>query len=150
MGGTVIEVVERRRRWSTEKKLEVLIDALEPGASITAVADRHGVSRNLVYTWLRLSREGRLRGLSLERGAAATFAPVEIVGGSPAPRLSAAPVSLAPAHVPEPSARFAAPARRRTSAVEIALANGRVVKVDEGIDPAALAAIVAALDGGAP
>jgi hypothetical protein len=29
------------------------------------------------------------------------------------------------------------------------LGNGRVVKVDEGIDPAALARLVTALDGGA-
>ena len=57
MGTEVIEIVERRRRWSTEEKLKVLIDALEPGASVSAVADRHGVSRNLVYTWLRLARK---------------------------------------------------------------------------------------------
>ena len=38
MGAEVIEVVERRRRWSTEDKLKVLLDALEPGASIAAVA----------------------------------------------------------------------------------------------------------------
>ena len=44
------------------EKLKVLMDALEPGASITAVADRHGISRNLVYTWLRLMREGRMPG----------------------------------------------------------------------------------------
>ena len=42
-----------------------------------------------------------------------------------------------------------APSRgRRPSMVEIALTNGRVVKVDECIDPAALALLVAALDGG--
>ena len=32
--------------------------------------------------------------------------------------------------------------------IEITLANGRVLKVDEGIDASALARIVAALDGG--
>jgi hypothetical protein len=33
------------------------------------------------------------------------------------------------------------------SAVEVTLPNGRVVKVDEGIDANALARLVAALDG---
>ncbi len=41
-----------------------------------------------------------------------------------------------------------APHRRRSVSVEITLANGRVLKVDEGIDASALARIVAALDGG--
>jgi hypothetical protein len=37
--------------------------------------------------------------------------------------------------------------RRPAGRIEVALTNGRVVKVDEGIDPAALARLVAALDG---
>jgi hypothetical protein len=39
-------------------------------------------------------------------------------------------------------------ARRRTSVVEIALGNGRSLKVDEEIDPTLLAKLAAALDGG--
>jgi len=39
-------------------------------------------------------------------------------------------------------------ARRRTSVVEVTLGNGRSLKVDESIDPGALARLVAALDGG--
>ena len=46
MGSEVIEVVERRRRWSSKNRLAVLMDAIAPGASIAAVADRHVVSRN--------------------------------------------------------------------------------------------------------
>ena len=38
---------------------------------------------------------------------------------------------------------------RHGAQVEIALTNGRMMKVDECIDPAALALLVAALDGGA-
>lgn len=60
MGSEVISVVERRRRWSTEEKLKILMAALEPGASVKAVAERHGAARNLVYQWMRLAREGRL------------------------------------------------------------------------------------------
>ena len=136
MGAEVIEVVERRRRWSTEDKLKVLLDALEPGASIAAVANRHGVSRNLVYTWLRLAREGRMAGLSLAEKAAPHFAPVQ-VASAPATGLE-----------PELPPRQLAPSRRRTGVVEITLANGRMVKADESIDPVTLARIVGAIDGG--
>jgi transposase len=150
MGSEVISVVERRRRWPREKKLEVLMEALAPGASVTAVADRHGVARNLVYTWLRLAREGRLDGASPVRGSAGaaqpTFVPVQVAPvaatGDAAPEVATTPAT-APVILTPPTVS----PRRRPGAVEVRLANGRVVKVDEGIDPAALGAIVAALDG---
>ena len=144
MGLEVIEVVERRRRWPLETKLKVLMEALEPGASITRVADRHGVSRNLVYTWMRLAKTGRMRGVRMTREPAASFVPVR-VEAAPATRDPAVP--RPPLPCPEP-ARSMALSRRRASFVEITLSNGRVVKVDEGIEPEALAKLVAALDGG--
>src|SRR5262245_30848981 len=132
MGSEVIEVVERRRRWQAEEKLKVLDEVLRPGASVAAVADRYGVARALVYQWIRKVREGQMRGLSLKPDAAAAFAPVKVELPAPAPCTTAA--------------RPPIPSRRRSTIIEIALANGRVVKVDEGVDPAALAGIVAALD----
>ena len=136
MGAEVIEVVERRRRWPVETKLKVLEEVLRPGASISAVADRHGVSRGLVYQWLRQVREGRLAGLSVKPEAAA-FAPVRVQPATSEPPAPPPATALA---------RSSATPRRRSTFIEIALANGRVVKVEEGVDPAALAAIVAALD----
>lgn len=137
MGSEVIEVVERRRRWSAEEKLKVLTDALVPGASITAVSDRHGVSRNLIYTWLRLAREGRMRGLPVGAKPAAAFVPVKIAPEPPAePQRCASPSGVDPP-------RFA---RRRMSSIEITLTNSRVVKADADIDPEALARIVDVLD----
>jgi Transposase len=56
----LISLVERRRRWSIEEKLAILVEALASGASVSAVADRHGVARGLLYTCLRLTREGRM------------------------------------------------------------------------------------------
>ena len=40
-----------RRRWTIGEKVAILDEASQPGASITAVADRRGVSRNLIYLW---------------------------------------------------------------------------------------------------
>lgn len=151
MGSEVISVVERRRRWSTEEKLQILMAAVEPGASVTAVADRHGVARGLVYTWLRLAREGRLEGLSLKAGPPSGFVPVCVMAegdDEPAERLS----TSSPTAIPSPQSvpgRTPLPAGRRVGVVEITLANGRIVKVDESIDASALARIIAALDDGA-
>jgi transposase len=150
MGSEVISVVERRRRWSTEEKLQILMAALEPGASVSSVADRHGVTRGLVYTWLRLAREGRLEGLSMKAAPPSGFVPVCIAPDArakPGERSSALPQPAAP-ELQSQSGRAPPPARRRSGAVEIKLPNGRVVKVGEGIDPSVLAAIIDALDSG--
>ena len=79
MGSEIIEVVERRRRWPVEVRLRILDEVLQPGASVAAVAGRHGLARSLLYQWLRQLREGRMPGLSLKPAAAATFAPVSMV-----------------------------------------------------------------------
>jgi transposase len=133
MRGEIISEVERRRRWPAELKLRILSEALEPDASISAVADRHGVSRSLLYSWLRLAREDRLPGLEL-RKPSPSFVPV---------RVEAERAVLA-----DPPSRSSRE-RRRPVSIEITLANGRLVRVDESVDPLLLARIVAALDGGA-
>ena len=111
-------------------------EALAPGATIAGVADRHGVSRSQVYGWFRKAREGKLPGISITSAACASFAPVKVEE----------PEAVAPSL---PAPRAAPAARRRTSVVEIALGNGRSLKVDEEIDPAVLARLASALDGGA-
>ena len=126
----VIQIIERRRKWPAEAKARIMEEALAPGATIAGVADRHGVSRSQVYTWLRKARAGKLPGISMASAACAAFAPVKVEE---------------PEAVPAPRA---APGARRSSVVEIALGNGRSLKVDEEIDPAVLARLACALDGG--
>ena len=147
MGSEIIEIVERRRRWPVEVRLRILDEVLRPGASVAAIAGRHGVARGLVYQWLRQVRDGRMPGLSLKPEAAATFAPVKIVPeGSDGPR--AKPVPRPPLPPPAQPPRAAAPtSKRRNGAVEIRLANGRVIKVDESIEAQALARLLAVVDG---
>jgi transposase len=146
MGSEVIEVVERRRRWPAEDRLRILDEAMRPGASVAAVADRHGVARGLVYQWLKQLREGRMPGLSLTTpGAAVAFAPVRVVSEENDARSKPVP----PPSLPPPAQPAgAAPAsKRRSGAVEIRLANGRVIKVDESIAPDTLACLLAVVDG---
>lgn len=154
MVAEIISTVERRRRWPDDEKLRILSEALVPGATAAAVADRNGVCRSLLYTWLRLARAGKLAGISMTRPPVGGFVPVRIEppveaaeATSQSSRTLSAPPPAPDAH-PLTSPR--APMRgRRPAQIEVALTNGRVIKVDEGIDPASLGAIIAALDGGA-
>jgi transposase len=54
----VITGVARRRRFSTDQKLAVVAETMQPGMSISYVARRHGLSPSLVFRWRRLMSEG--------------------------------------------------------------------------------------------
>jgi transposase len=127
MVGEIISRVERRRRWTSEQKLKILTEALEPGAVVSAVADRNGISRSQVYAWKRLAQTGGIPGISLNGPAKAHFAPVRIQA-----------VSL--------DAPAAAHPQRRPGVVEIVLTDGRIVRVEESIEPLRLARLVAVLN----
>ena len=145
----VISTVERRRQWPDEEKLRIMSEALAPGSVASVVADRNGVCRSLLYTWLRLARQGRLPRIALSAPAGppmTRFAAVEVAAPPAPPPITDNAVPKAPAAT---TACAPASGRRRSTSIEIVLSNGRIVKVDEGIDPAALARLVSALDGAA-
>jgi transposase len=54
----VITGIARRRRFSTEQKLAVVAETMQPGMSISYVARRHGLSPSLVFRWRRLMTDG--------------------------------------------------------------------------------------------
>jgi transposase len=54
----VITGVARRRRFSTEWKLAVVAERMQPGMSVSYVARRHGLSPSLVFRWRQLMSEG--------------------------------------------------------------------------------------------
>jgi transposase len=54
----VITGVARRRRFTTEQKLAVVAETMQPGMSISYVARRHGLSPSLVFRWRRLMSDG--------------------------------------------------------------------------------------------
>ena len=54
----IITGVARRRRFSTEQKLAVVAETMQPGMSISYVARRHGLSPSLVFRWRRLMTDG--------------------------------------------------------------------------------------------
>jgi transposase len=130
----IISQVERRRRWSVEEKVRLLEATMQPGASVASVADRHGVSRSLLFLWRKQAKAGLMPGVTpLSPAGAPIFAPVVV---------AAAPPSMGKP-TPRPQRKTAA---RAGCLVEISLSNGRALKADEGIAPERLAALVAALD----
>ena len=52
----VLGGVERRRRWSRDDKMRIIEETLAPGAVVTEIARRHGISTSLVFTWRRRAR----------------------------------------------------------------------------------------------
>jgi transposase len=49
-----------RQHHSREKKLQVVSETYAPGASVSAVARRHNINTNLVFSWLRQFENGGL------------------------------------------------------------------------------------------
>ena len=63
----------RRRSWSPEDKLRIVRETLEPGAVAKAVAERHGISTGLLFTWRKEMLATAMSG----------FVPVEVVPEPP-------------------------------------------------------------------
>src|SRR5215469_5451915 len=77
----VITSVERRRRWSSAEKEQLVAASLAPGAVVSALAREAGLHPSQLYKWRRL--------LSVRQGAASRFRPVQIIGETAAPGLPA-------------------------------------------------------------
>jgi transposase len=63
----VMEVLtgpERRRRWSSDEKLAMVRESLEPGKSVSMVARQHGVNPNQLFHWRKLYQNGSLSAVS--------------------------------------------------------------------------------------
>lgn len=134
--GEVISVVARRRRWTLEQKLALIEEVSRPGASVAAIADRHGIGRSLLFEWRRQVREGTMPGV-VRAEAAPALVPVRVMEDAPSkplPRASSPPRK--PVKWPGKTA----------ATVEVVLSNGRVLRVSEAIRPEVLGRLAAALD----
>jgi transposase-like protein len=59
---------------SEDEKRRIVSETFEPGASVSAVARRHGLNANLLFTW----RREMGRGISAMAGDAMAFVPAVI------------------------------------------------------------------------
>ncbi len=81
---------QARRRWSDEAKRRLVAETLVPGATVHAVAQRHGVNTSQLFTWRK--RFGTDLGLPPAVPPVRAFAGVELVlGASETRRIKADP-----------------------------------------------------------
>ena len=65
---------DTRRKHSEELKRELVERSLEPGASVAAIAQEHGINANLLFNWRRLRL--RAEAPAVEDAAPPTLLPV--------------------------------------------------------------------------
>ena len=112
-----------RRRWTEADRRRLVAETLAPGATVHAVARRHGVNTSQLFTWRKQLR--------LE---------LEPIAAPPTPDFAA--VAIAPvmppsvADVPMPS-----------GLIEIELPDGGRVRISGAPDPAVVAAALRAVVG---
>ncbi|WP_036011987.1 IS66-like element accessory protein TnpA [Bradyrhizobium yuanmingense] len=120
-----LELVDtgRRRRWSEDEKLKIVLESLQAPRQVAATARRYGVSRSLLLRWRR-----SLRPEPKDAAYQAGFVPAVVVAksGRPCP---AAPASSG-------------------GAIEIEFVTGARMRITGAVDAATLKAAVAALANG--
>jgi transposase len=101
-----------RRRWSADEKARILEEAMAPGAVVSEVARRNGMSPQHLFTWRRQARrEADNHPLA--------FTPVVVSPDTPQPT----------------------PAAGREAIIEIVV-EGVVIRVPSGVDEATLALVL--------
>src|ERR1700689_1892413 len=139
---------ERRRTRSLEERKRIVEEALAPGVSVAAIARRHGLNANLIFKWIRRSREGwRDRGRESANEKPVVVVPPE---ARPPAFIPVKLLELDAASAPPRSDVAAKPARQtrrgaRRGAMEIRLPNGAKVSLDADVDAEALRRVLSAL-----
>ena len=110
-----------RRRWPVEEKRRIVAQTLAPGVSVAQVARRYDLNANQVFNWLR---DPRFQPDD-DAIAQANFLPVEVI---------------------EEPARHQEPEPSAAGCIEIALANGRHIRLIGAVDPDAVARLVRSLE----
>lgn len=115
--------LERRRRWSDDEKLAIVLSVGVNGATVSQVAQRHEIRRQQIYAW---RYELRRKGL-LGPDDTALFLPVDI------PALP-------------PGALEPCTSEANSALIEVVLRNGRSLRVDAHLDPAVLTRLIQAVE----
>ena len=112
-------VTGRRRRWTDDEKLRIVLESLQTPRAVSSTARRHGISRSLLLIW---RRSFEASAVDPERPKPA-FVPAMVVEEAMSPVLPKAPSSQMVIDFGE---------------------HGRVI-VDAGVDAEALARVLAVL-----
>jgi transposase len=118
-----LEVVEtgRRRRWSDDEKLRIVMESLQATRAVSSTARRYGISRSLLLKWRR-SFSPEPNGSGTRQ---AGFVPAVVIAAETAPTAVAAPAS---------------------GRMVIVVGKDRRVIVDSDVDAGALARVLQVLE----
>ena len=126
-------IKDTRRRHSDALKSDLVERSLQPGASVAALAQEHGINANLLFNWRRL----HLRALGADAAAITlpTLLPVTLQPDTAA---------SAPAQGRGPLGMPTAPARAATGTIEIEIGAARV-RLRGSVDDASVRSVLRAL-----
>lgn len=124
----VINGANGRRRWTTDERARILEETLVPGTNISAVARRHGLTPQQLFTWRREARKAA--------DALPAFVPAVIAAAHPVASERASS---------SPPLRRGRP--RRGALIEIDVAGARVT-IENGACAQTIAAVLGALKAG--
>jgi transposase len=131
----------RRRQWSSDDKARILLESLQPGANISEVARRNGLSPQQLFGWRREVREVELTASPVRKRGR----PKKICGGAPGVDTVSthfAPVVIAAASpVPSRPAGGSPPDRSPPGLIEISIGDA-VVRVSGQVDVPLLIAVL--------
>jgi transposase len=121
---------ERRRFWSDEQKRTIVEEASTSGSTMADVARHHDIVPQQIYTWRRQL------GLSAPVATDPTFLPVVVAASENAARGYSQRDTA-----PKTATRGGRPGR-----IEIRCINGRVLKVEAGVDAGMLKALIRSVE----
>jgi transposase len=124
----IIAGVGRRRRFSRDTKARIVLESRAPGAVVSEVARRHGLTPQQLFGWRRELGSGIARP-DVPTAGVGTFTPV-VVAGSPVARQNQAQTH---------ACRLA-----DRGLIEIAI-GGVLIRLREGVAPRMIAAVLQAV-----
>jgi transposase len=122
---------QARRRWSDDEKRQLVAETFMPGATVHAVAQRHGVNTSQLFTWRKRYRAD-LGMPAPEPARVPAFAAVEVV---------TVPGSLEELSEAEPRRDSVTPG----GVIEIELPRGGRVRIGGKVEPAVVTAALRVL-----
>jgi transposase len=122
----VINGVERRRKWTDETKIGLVVEALAPGAVVSDVARRNDINPSQLFGWIKIFRDEAMAMAAAPcEPDQLAFVPTVIEAGPPIEHPSVPPP-------PEPAS------------IEISLGRA-TVKIRGAVDAKTLASVLKAL-----